>query len=215
VPIPASSSDADDALDDAQPAGPFGARRATGTIFRAGCLLLVALGVIQIVMIGFPYMFSSDSVRCTGARNTIEAANDDDDDFNDVSLPEGVDEVDDIPCDEAVELAANIPEEEDEEPSGEFISAGAIRNQGIAFTAVSLAMVATGIILLRTRDRRARIAALVLCALGILVPLLQLISLVGFAFVVFALAFSSDAKAIFGQGFGFFRPRPPRPAAEG
>ena len=46
--------------------------------------------------------------------------------------------------------------------------------------------------------------------MGILLPVLGIISLLALAFVVFALAFSRDAKALWGGG-SFLRPRP-RPA---
>jgi hypothetical protein len=217
-PIPAASVDADADADGDPATGtdggtPPGTRRSTGTMFRAGCLLLVALGVLQLLTVGVPYTFSTDSVRCTGARGAIDAANDDDDDFNDVDLPEGVEDADDVPCDEAIELAGNIPEDEDDEPSGEFISEQFIRTQGIIILIVSVVAAATGVVLLRTRDRRVRIVAFVCCALGILFPLLGFAALLGYGFVVFAIGFSNDARTIFGQGTGFLRPRPRRPAA--
>lgn len=187
--------------------GPAG--RATGTIFRMGCIMLVALGALEL-FVASQLVLDPDQARCSAARFRIDGANDDDEDFNDVDLPEGVDDVDDLPCGDAIELAGGIPADEDDEPDGTFPEASTFRTQGLFITGLGLAHGVAGFLTLRTRRRPFRTAALVSAALGILLPVLGLISLLLLAFVVFALAFSADAKAIFGSGPGFLRPRAPR-----
>lgn len=196
-------------LSDLSGAGDPPARsRSTGTMFRAGCLALIALGVLSLILAG-RYVLDPESAQCTLARAAIEDANDDDEDFNDVTLPEGIDDVDDLDCAEAVELAGGIPAEEDEEADGEFVTESALRTQGLLVSGIGIGQAVFGFLTLRTQRKRMRTVALVFTALGILLPVLQLISVVLLAFVVFALVFSADAKAIFGQS-SLFRPRPPR-----
>ena len=144
---------------------------------------------------------------CTSARLAIDTANDDDEDFNDVSLPDDVDEVDDLDCDQAIELAGAIPDEEDEEADGEFTGASTFRTQGIGIAVIGLAQAVSGLLVLRTRKRLFRNIALGAAAAGILLPVLGIVSLLALAFAVFGLAFSRDAKAIWGGG-SFLRPRP-------
>lgn len=177
-----------------------------GLMVRLGCMLLIALGLMQLFL-SSQWALDPEGARCTQARFAIDAANDDDEDFNDVALPDDIDDVDDLPCDQAIVLAANIPDEEGEEPDGSFPSASQFRTQGIGITVLGLAQATTGLLVLRTRKRGFRIAALVTAALGIVLPVLGIISLAVLAFVVFALGFSRDAKAIWGGG-GFLRPRP-------
>jgi hypothetical protein len=172
---------------------------------RVGAMLLVALGLMQLFLAA-QWAFDPDAARCTSARLAIDVANDDDEDFNDVELPDDVDETGDLDCDQAIALAGAIPADEDDQPDGEFTSASTFRTQGIGIGVLGIAQGASGILVLRTRKRLFRNIALGTAAVGILVPVLGIISLLALAFVVFALAFSRDAKAIWGGG-SFLRPR--------
>jgi hypothetical protein len=172
-------------------------------------MLLIALGAMEL-FVASQFVLDPVEARCRAARFQVESALDDDEEFNDPDMPEGVDEADDLDCDDAIRLAGAIPEDEDDEPDGTFPDSGTFRTQGIIITTVGLGHAVTGFLTLRTRQRWARVAALVFAAVGLLFPVLGLISLVVLAFAVFALAFSADAKAIFGPGSGFFRPRVPR-----
>jgi hypothetical protein len=182
------------------------------TIFRLGCMALTLLGVLELA-IATPLVLDPDQARCTAARFRIDQAIDDDEDFNDVELPEGIDEADDVDCADAIDLAGQIPDEEDEEPEGTFPEPSAFRTQGLIVSALGIAHGFVGFLTLRTRSRAWRTAALGLAALGLLFPVLAIISMVLVAFVVYALAFSRDSKELFGGGGGFLRPRiPPRPS---
>jgi uncharacterized protein YqgC (DUF456 family) len=75
---------------------------------------------------------------------------------------------------------------------------------------VGLAHAAGGFFTLRTRNKAVRTATLAGVAIGIFLPVLGIVSMLVLAFVVYALVFSNDAKSIFGQTGGFFRPRIPR-----
>ena len=175
-----------------------------------GCLLLTGLGVIELFFAS-QLVFDPDGARCTAARYEIEQANDDDESFNDVDLPEGIEDPGDIECDEAIALAGDIPDDEDEPADGTFTEASTFRTQGFLVTVLGLGHGLSGFFTLRTRKRRVRTVALVFIAFGLLLPVLGIITMIAFAFIIFALVFSADAKAIFGDvgRGGFLRPRVP------
>lgn len=186
-----------------------GARRATGTLFRIACMLLTVVGALELFL-GAQLVMDPDDARCTAARFRIDDANEDDESFNDVDLPEGAADADELGCEQAIAAAGDIPDDEDEPADGEFAAASSFRTQGMVVGALGLAHGVSGFLTLRTRNRRWRTAALVFVAIGLFLPVLGIVSLVVMAFVVFALVFSNDAKAIFGQPGGLFRPRVPR-----
>jgi hypothetical protein len=188
-------------------ASPSGGRYA---IFHLGCMAITLLGVLELA-IATPLVLDPEQARCTAARFRIDQAIDDDEDFNDVALPEGAEEADDVECADAIELAGQVPDDEDEEPEGTFPEESAFRTQGLIVSALGLAHGVVGFLTLRTRSRAWRTGALGLAALGLLFPVLAIISMVLVAFVVYALAFSRDSKELFGVGGGFLRPRMPRP----
>jgi hypothetical protein len=189
-----------------------GRGQASGKVFRTACILLIGIGVIE-VFLGATRVSDPDAARCTSARFDIDAAIDDDEDFNDVVLPEGVEDADDddLDCDEAIALAGDIPADEDEAADGEFAAASTFRTQGIVLTGLGLAHGLAAFFTLRTRHRTARNLALVTAAAGIFLPILGVVSLIGMLFVVYGLAFSADAKALFPRNPdapSLFRPRP-------
>ncbi len=184
-------------------------RRSTGGMFRAGCLVLTAFGVLLLIQVG-PAVLDPEAAQCEGARAAIDTANDDDEDFNDVELDDR--DVDDLECAEAVTLAGGIPADEDDEPDGEFVKASTIRTQSLILSALSIGLGVSGFLTLRTKARRARTFALVSC---VVLLLLGPIGLIAGMFAVYALVFSADARAIFGEPRGLggmMRPRPPRAA---
>jgi hypothetical protein len=192
-------------------------RPATGRRFRAACMMLVGLGLLE-VFIGAQRVTDPAGARCTAARFALDEANDDDDDFNDVDLPEGIEEADDddLDCADAIALAGQIPPEEDEEADGEFAGESTFRTEGIIITVLGLAHGVTGFLTLRTRKRQLRTAALVTVAVAVFLPILGLGSVILAMFVIYGLAFSADAKAMFPPDPnrpGLFRPRPPRAAS--
>jgi hypothetical protein len=190
-------------------------REATGRIFHMGAILLVGVGVLELGL-AVPAVLDPGAARCASARTSIDLANDDDDTFNDVDLPEGVDDADDVECDEALSLAARIPDDEDDEPAADAeyrITESAIVTQSAIFSVHGIASGVVGFLLRRRPKRALRNVALVLVAIAVL-PLIQLqiIGLAIIAFLVYALAFSADAKVLFPRDPdmpSMFRPRPP------
>lgn len=201
------------APDEAAPTPPMFGRRGTptGTMFRTACILLVGFAVLELVLAG-QRITDPEAAQCAAARFDIDEANDDDEDFNDVELPDDAEEADDVACDDAVALAGNIPEDEDEEADGEYLAASAFRTQGIIVGVLGLLHGLGGFFTLRTKQRRIRNLTLAAAAFGILFPLLGIISSIGMIFVVYGLAFSADARHLFPPDPnrpGLFRPRPP------
>jgi hypothetical protein len=211
------------APDDGPPPRPTRTGRpADGRTFRRGCTVLTAVGVLVLVN-GVTLVAGPASVRCDSARRAVESALDDDEDFNDVALPEGTDtdEIDDLDCDQAIDLAGQIPDDEDEEPSGDFVAESTIRNFGLVYSGVGIVLGALGFLLLRRQTRTLRTAALAVTVVSTLLvaPALTLgglpIGLLMVVFVIYALGFSADAKALFPPDRNrpsLFRPRPPRGA---
>ena len=181
---------------------------AAGSVFRIGCILLTTLGVLE-VFVASQLVLDPDGARCTAAQFAVDAANDDDEDFNDVTLPDDAEDAGDIACDDAIALAAAIPSDEGEEADGTFPAASSFSTQGLIISGLGIGHAVTGFLTLRTRRKPFRTAALVFIAFGLFLPALGIISLVILAFAVYALLFSADAKAIFGGGSGFLRPRFP------
>jgi len=215
----AAGGDGGPAPDDEAPRPGRPVRAADGRTFRRGCTVLTAVGVLVLVN-GVALAANPASVRCDSARRAIESAHDDDQDFNDV-LPEGTDtdEIDDLECDEAIGLAGQIPEDEDEEPSGDFVAESTIRNFGLLYTGVGIVLGVLGFMLLRKRTRTLRTVVLAVTVLTTLVvaPALTLAGLpIGLAmvvYVIYAVGFSADAKALFPPDPNrpsLFRPRPPQ-----
>lgn len=208
---PADLSDLDPTAGRATGAPAPGGR--PGTMVRFAAMALVAMGLMQL-FIGAQWALSPDSIRCSFARLAIDDANDDDEDFNDVPLPDDAEDAGDVACDEAITLAGAIPADEDDEPDGEFDAESVFRTQGIGMIVVGLAQVPAGFLVLRTLKRVVRNIALGTAAAGMLLPALGILTLAAMAFVVFGLAFSRDAKAIWGGGT-FLRPRPSSGAGAG
>lgn len=242
----------------APPPGTRPVRASNGGIFRIGCMALIAIGLLGILY-GGRQAVDPEGTQCSYARQSLDDANERDvEDWEHVPLPEGVEEADDLECTEAVALAGDLPDEEEDSlcgqareaieddglpdgiddagdipcdevgeltanisgfdptpPSGDFISDGQIRGFGLVVGLVGVAQAAGAFFLLRTRARRARTVALAGAALGILtggggIAIFGMLILV---FVVYALAFSADARNLFPPnpaGGGFLRPRMPK-----
>ena len=81
--------------------------------------------------------------------------------------------------------------------------------QGIVFLVIGLGQLGGAILTIRTMSKRARLVALVGAGFGIVLPVLGLLTIVILAFAVYAIFFSSDARAVFGDPGGprFLRPR--------
>lgn len=189
---------------------------ATGRTFRLACFVMVGLGLLELFL-SVPTLLDPAKTRCDRAQFEIDAANDDDEDFNDVTLPEGVEEADDLSCADAISLAGQIPADEDDEPDGSYISESAFVTQGAIFGVLGIAHGVVGFFLFRTKKKVLRNVALVLTALAVL-PLaaLGILGLAVILLIVYGLGFSADAKALFPRNPdmpSMFGPRSRRPAS--
>jgi hypothetical protein len=187
----------------------------TGRIFHMAAMLLVGVGVLELVL-AVPAVYDPAAARCASARNAIEVANDNDDSFDDVDLPEAAEDADDVECDEALALAGRIPDDEDDEPAADAeygVTESAIVVQSSIFAVHGVISGIVGFLLRRRPTRMLRNGALALVAIAVL-PLTQLgiIGLALIVFLVYGLGFSADAKALFPRhpdAPSLFRPRPP------
>ncbi|MGH2577929.1 MAG: hypothetical protein ACRDG9_09315, partial [Actinomycetota bacterium] len=121
----------------------------------------------------------------------IEEANDDGEDFNDVET--GRREAQDLECDEALALAEGVRRSEKSDQTVNIPSEGLIRNRGFMSAIVAVGQIVTGFFTI-TLQRRWRTAALVFAALGVVVPVLGLLTVAVLGFVVYALGFSSASR---------------------
>lgn len=168
-------------------------RPTVAPVVRAGCLALAGLGVVSLLLIG-PTIVNPNALRCSLARSLIDDANDDGKDFNDVDT--GGREADKLTCAEAVALAQTSRRNEDSDKTISLPSGGLIRNRGLMSAVVGVGQAVTGFLTLTTLRRRTRTAALVFTALGVVVPVLGLISVLVLGFVIYAIAFSAPSREL-------------------
>jgi hypothetical protein len=179
-------------------------RPAGRSIFRIGCIALAALGLLLAIQGGIQAA-DPEATQCLNARGAL--LNDADDRLDDEELDERTDEIDDLDCDEVFTQAAEL---EDYEPPTD----NAVRTLGGITIAIGVVQVVSGLMTARSRSRGWRIAALAAAAPIVVLAFLtgNILLLLLSGFVVYALAFSRDAKSIFGSGPGFLRPSAPPPA---
>jgi hypothetical protein len=171
------------------------------SMFRIGCIALAALGLMLVVQGGFQ-VANPESTQCLNARSAL--LQDADDQLEDEELDDRRDEIDDLGCDDAIAEADAL---EDYSPPTD----SAVRTLGAVIIIVGLVQIAAGLMTARTQSRTWRTVAVATAVPTIVLALLSanilLLALGGF--VLFALMFSQDAKALFGGGSGFLRPRVP------
>ena len=180
-------------MDDDRAPGRRDGRPAVPSVIRGGCLALAMTGVASLFLT-VPAILNPDGVRCTIARNFIEDANDDGEEFNDVDT--GGREADDLSCDEAVSMADGIRRDKDSDRTASVPGASLIRNRGFMSALVGIGQIFTGFMTLGTLQRRYRTAALVFSLLGVVVPVLGLLTVAVLGFVVYAIGFSTTAREL-------------------
>ncbi|HLF41499.1 MAG TPA: hypothetical protein VI854_08500 [Acidimicrobiia bacterium] len=180
-----------------------GAPQRVPSLVRAGCATLVALGVLSTILAG-PSLLSPSSARCSLARQLVDDANTDGRDWNDVDT--GGTRLKDLSCAQAIGLAERIPEKEDSDRTVSVPGEGAIRVRGAFAVGTGIGQALTGFFTLRNLRRRTRTAALVLASLGIVFPVLGIISAILLVFVAYAIGFSSASQQVW--------PRPARRKTE-
>jgi len=186
-----------------------GSERVGGTVarppsvIRAACFMLLAVGLAS-VMFSLPVVLDASSARCHLSRTWIDQANDDKKDWNNVDV--GGREPKDVPCDEALVLADGIRVKEKEpDKTASVPSESALQIQNALAVVMGAGQAVSGLLVLRRVSRQARSMALGFSAAGIILQVLGIFSLIVFAFVVYAFAFSPASREIWPR-----EPREPR-----
>jgi hypothetical protein len=185
--------------------------RPLGRTVRIGLFTLGLLGLLATIL-GVLTATNPDQGVCASARAELQDANGEDGEDGEVELDD--DAIDDLECEDAIAQAETL-----EDVS--LPSEATYRTSGTLGVVVGLAQLVGALWTLRTMQKRARMVALVGTGLGIIIlgTLLFPIGIVLFGFVVYAILFSADARAVFGDPGGprLFRPRaappetPPEP----
>jgi hypothetical protein len=172
------------------------AGRPAGRLVRIGLALLVLNGALT-VFFGFVTATNPEAGICASAVAELEDAE------------EPALDPDEVDCDDDAEREAAIAAAEEANGDDDLPTEGTYRTSGIIGVVVGVVMIAGGFLTLRTGSRRLRTVALVGAGLGIIIPVLGYLSIGISAFVVYAIFFSADARATFGDPGGprMFRPR--------
>ena len=182
--------DGDIAPDEPAPQPSARPPRPVGRLVRIGCMVLAFMSLF-LLFAGGSFVSDPEGVRCADARAAIE----NEDDADDV-------DADDIECDAAVAQGVDIED-------ANIRTESEARTQGFVFLAVGVLQLGGAIATMRTLSKRARIVALVGAGISIILPVLGFLTILVSAFVVYAIFFSADARAVFGEPGGprLFRPR--------
>ena len=163
------------------------------TIIRAACIVLLVVGFGS-VMFTVTGIIDPAAARCSVARRWIDDANTDKKAWNNVDT--GGRKAKDLPCADAIRLAGTIKTKQNGTSTVSIPGESAVRIQALISVLFGLGQGIAGAIVLRSLSRQARVAAIAfslpMAFLGPLGP----ISLAVFIFVVYALAMSAPAKAI-------------------
>jgi hypothetical protein len=176
-----------------EPADPTPAARPAGRLVRIGCTVLIAIGALGL-FVGFSLVSDPDGARCAQARAVLEDE-------------EEVEDGGEVECDDALPRAADLAEAD--EDVAEVLSESAVRTQGWILGAIAALQIVGAVLTMRTHSKGARLAALVGAGLGIVFSPLGLLAILPLGFAVYAIFFSADARAVFGEPGGprMFRPR--------
>ena len=151
------------------------------------------VGIVS-VLFSVPVALNPANAQCTLSRTWVDDANTDKKNWNNVDT--GGVEAKDLPCPDAVRLAAQIPANEKGTKKIRVPSESALQVQNAVAVALGAGQAASGFFVVRTMSRRARIAAIVLSVAGTVIQVLGILSLGVFVFVVYAFAFSPASREI-------------------
>lgn len=170
--------------------------RPVGRLVRTGCILLAVIGLFSLY-VGAASASDPEGGRCRQARLLLEDE-------------EVVDDADDVDCDDAIAQAVALDEADRDDEVDSLATESAVRTFGLIIGGVGLVQAIGGFLTARLRTKGARVVALAGAALGIVFSPLGLLGIVPLGFVVFAIFFSSDARAVFGEPSSprLFGPRP-------
>ena len=152
------------------------------------------------VFFSAPVVLDPAKYRCQLSRVRIDDVNNDKKDWNNVDT--GVDaegqpvKPQDLPCDEAIRLAQEIPLDQ-KGKKFPLPSETALATQNGIATLIGLGQALSGFSVIRKLNRQARIAAIVLSLLaGIFFPVFSLLSVGVLVFVAYAFGFSPAAREV-------------------
>ena len=151
------------------------------------------VGIVS-VMFSVPIVLDPAKAQCTLSRTWLDDANTDKKDWNNVDT--GGQKAKDVPCPDAVRLAAQVPTNEKGTKRIRVPSESALQIQNALAVALGAGQAASGFYVIRTLSRRARMAAIVLSVAGTVIQVLGILSLGVFVFVVYAFAFSPASREI-------------------
>ena len=147
------------------------------------------------VMFSLPVMLNAASARCQLSRSFIDQANTDKKDWNNVDT--GGQKAKDVPCPDAVRLAQQIPDNEKRTKKIIVPSESVLGTRNTVAAVIGAGQAASGFYLIRSLSRWSRNAAIAFSAVaGTLLPVLGILSLGVFVFVVYALALSPVSREI-------------------
>ena len=166
---------------------------ATPPIIRGACILLVIVGLVS-VMFSLPVVFDPANAQCHLARTWLDDANTDKKEWNNVDT--GGQKAKDLACPDAMRLAGQIKLKEKGTKTASVPGESALKFQNGIAVLLGLGQAAAGVMLLRSMGRGARNAAIAFSALGIILQVLGIFSLLVFAFVVYAFTFSPASREL-------------------
>jgi hypothetical protein len=149
---------------------------------------------VATVFFSLPVVLDPARYQCQLSRVRIDDANADKKDWNNVDT--GGQQAEDLPCADAVQLAPQIPLNQ-EGKKFPLPGESALQAQNAVAVALGIGQAIAGFSVIRTLNRRARIVAIVLSVIaGFFFPVLSLLSVGVLGFVTYAFAFSPASREI-------------------
>jgi hypothetical protein len=146
------------------------------------------------VFFSLPVVFDPAKYRCQLSRVRIDDVNTDKKDWNNVDT--GGQKAEDLPCADAVRLAAEIPLDQ-KGKKFPLPSESALQAQNAVAAALGIGQAISGFSVIRTLNRRARIVAIILSSIaGFFFPVLSLLSIGVLVFVAYAFGFSPASREV-------------------
>jgi hypothetical protein len=176
-----------------EPAPPGRPGRPAGRTVRIGLIVLGLLGGLALAL-GATTASDPEKGRCAQARTILEEDGD-------------VEDASELDCDVAIGQAIALAESDDD-ASG-LSTESTIRTFGLIVAGIGVLQLVGALLTVRLRTKTARLLALVGTGLGIVFSPLGLLGIPILGFVVYAILFSGDARAVFGEPGGprMFKPR--------
>ena len=182
-----------------EPASPVARTRPVGRLVRLGCIILGTLGLLSLY-VGITTATDPDGAQCNQARALLEDE-------------EEVEDGGDVECDDALARADTLAAESEgsDDEIAEIPTESYFRTVGFIFAGIGALQLVGALLTARTRTKAARLVGLVGAGLGIVLSPLGFLGIPVYGFVVYAIFFSADSRAVFGEPAGprMFRPRPP------